>query len=99
MRFSGVKLAPVTPDKTDRSVRILSTVISFGACGYDLLIKKIALVTFFVLIYSLVNVFLQVIGPTNFSSASFFLSLVDAGSLGDSSSSLAIFFSLFSVTD
>ena len=57
--FSGVILYPVTPDKTYRSVRILSTIISFGAGGSDWLIKVGALVTFYVLIYSLGDVFFQ----------------------------------------
>ena len=58
MRLYGVTLAPVIPDKTETSVRILVfTIISFGAVGSNLLIKFGALVIFCVLIDSLGNVF------------------------------------------
>ena len=78
IRFYGVTIATVPPDKIETSVRILlSTIISFGAGGSDLLIKFGALVTFCVLIDYSGNVFFPEIGATNFSFASFFLSLDD----------------------
>ena len=48
MRLPGIVLAYVAPDKTDRSVRILGTIIYLGAGGSDWLIKCGALVAFFV---------------------------------------------------
>ena len=74
MRFSGVTLAivsPVNPELTDRLVQSLSTIISFGASAYDLVIKFGPLVTFFVLIYSLGNDILLNFGTTTFSFAYF----------------------------
>ena len=97
MCIYGVTLAPVTPYKTDISVRIFSTIIYFGAGASDWKIKSGALVTFCVLIYSVGNSFSPEIGATNFSFASFPLSIDDSESLGYSSSQLAII-SLFGVT-
>ena len=88
--FPGITLAPITTDKTDIPVRILFTIIYFGACGDDWLIKFCALVTFCVLIDYLRNVFFPEIGATNLSFAYFFLSVDDSESLGASSSSLSI---------
>ena len=54
MRFSGVTLAPITPNKTETSLRILVfTIIHFRAGGSDWLIKFGALITFCDLKYSL----------------------------------------------
>ena len=92
MRFSGVALAPITSDKKEISVQnLLSTIISFGDNGYDLLIKFGAFVTFCVLIDYLGIMIFSEIGAKNFSFASFFLSLDDSEPLGSSSSSLTIF--------
>ena len=87
-------IAPVATKKTDRSVLSLSTIILFGASGSDLITKCGALVTFFVLIYYLGNVYFPEIGATTSSFGFPPLSLDDSESLGASSSSLAILFYL-----
>ena len=82
MRFTGGTLAPIPPDKMEISVRILSSIIiTFGADGYDGLIKFGALVTLFLLIDYLGIMSFTEIGATNLSFASFFLSLYDSESL------------------
>ena len=48
MRFSRVILSPIDPDKTDKPVRILGTIIYFGAGGSYWLIKCGTLVAFYV---------------------------------------------------
>ena len=76
MRFYGVTLVSVPPDKIETSLRILlSTIINFGADGSDCLIKFGSLATFYVLIDSLSIMYLPEIGVTNFSFAYFSLSL------------------------
>ena len=84
MRFSGVTLASVTPDKIDRSVQILSRFIYFGVGDSNRIIRFGALVTFCVLIDSLYNVFFQIL-VLQISPLIFFLSLYYSGSLGASS--------------
>ena len=72
MRFSGLTLAAVPPDKIETSVRILGfTIIYFGSDGSNWLIKFGVLVTFSVLIYSLGILYLSEIGATNFSFDSY----------------------------
>ena len=77
MHFSVDTLAPVNTDKILTSAQILSsTIITFGADGYDWLVKFGALGTFYVLIDSLGNMSFPEIGATNFSFASFFYHLM-----------------------
>ena len=78
MRFYGVKVAPVNLYKIETSVCILApTIIYFGADSYNWPIKFGVLVTFCVLIdYLGIFNFIE-IGATNFSFASFLLSLDD----------------------
>ena len=80
------------------SLHFSSTIINFGAVGSDWIIKFGVLVNFFVLIDYLVIMSFPGIGASNFSFASFLLSLDDYESLVVSSlskSPLAIFYSYF----
>ena len=95
--FPDVTISHIFPvDKTELSVCILVfTVISFGNGGSDWLIKFGSLVTFCLLIDSLGNVFFQKLVRQISPFLYFSLSLDDSKSLGASSSSLSMFFSLF----